>query len=393
MTIDGVPGTAERPGLLDLSCPVVLFADEWGGIGGTAGYVLMLARSLARRGYRVGTICHDVPAMEPVMEALEAAGSDVLRLPQGGPRIQQRELARLLEPYRRGVLALMMGYHSRGGGVALAARRARMTVIRADLTPPEPPFARFEGRKLRAKDLLVDAVVVGAKENRVAFREQLGRRRKTYVINTGIELDRFTPGEGREEARARFGLGADDVVVGTLCRLSDRRKGVHDFVEMAARVSKRFPGTRFLIVGEGVLRPDLERQAADFGLADAFVFAGWNSNPAPSYAAMDIFVMASTHEGGPTTLLEAMAMARPVVATAVGMVPEVVEDGVTGFICPHSSPDALATAVETLLGDGELATRMGTTAREQALAHFSIERMVDRYLRLFAIASGRQPGG
>lgn len=380
--------TGTRP-VLDKSCPIVLFADEWGGIGGTAGYVLMMARGLVSRGYEVATICHDVEPMEPMMEALCAAGSRVLRLPGGGTRAQQQAYARLLKPYRGGVLALMMGYHSRGGGVALAGRLARMTVIRADLTPPEPPFERFEGAKLRLKDLLVEAVVVGAKENRIAFRQQLGRRARTYVINTGIELDRFSPDEGRDLARAKFGFDPDDFVIGTLCRLSDRRKGVHDFVTMASQIAPEFPNARFLVAGEGVLRPALEQQATQLGVGERIVFGGWDNQPAASYAAMDAFVIASTHEGGPTTLLEAMAMGLPVIATNVGMVPEVVADGVTGLICPPSAPDSLAIAARQLLSRPELALAMGDAAREAALCGFSVDRMVERYLRLFAIASGR----
>jgi glycosyltransferase involved in cell wall biosynthesis len=190
-------------------------------------------------------------------------------------------------------------------------------------------------------------------------------------------------------SRARWSFAENELVVGTLCRLSDRRKGVDDFIEMARTVAADCPPARFLIVGDGVLRGELEAHAREAGLGSRIVFAGWEPASAPSYAAMDVFVMASTHEGGPTSLLEAMAMGLPVVATRVGMVPEVVKDGVTGFICSPSSPDQLATAVTRLLQDQHAARRVGVAAREFALQHFSVHRMVDQYIDLFGRLSGR----
>jgi glycosyltransferase involved in cell wall biosynthesis len=182
-------------------------------------------------------------------------------------------------------------------------------IIRADLTPPEAPFGRFEGRALRLKDLLVDAVVVGAGENRESFAQALGRKRgKVQVIHTGIPLDRFDPGAGGHAVRQSLGLREPQLLVGTLCRLSDRRKGVHDFVAMAAKVASECPDARFVVVGDGVLRRELEDLATSLGLKESLTFAGWTEDARAWYAAMDVFVMASTHEGGPTTLLEAMAM-------------------------------------------------------------------------------------
>jgi glycosyltransferase involved in cell wall biosynthesis len=101
---------------------------------------------------------------------------------------------------------------------------------------------------------------------------------------------------------------------------------------------------------------------------------------------MDIFVMASTYEGGPTTVLEAMAMATPVVASCVGMVPEVIADGATGLIVPPGDSTMLAKAVTGLVGDDALRAQLGERARAHALTHFSIDLMVDRYLDVFAEA-------
>ncbi len=294
----------------------------------------------------------------------------------------------LFRELRRGVMLMLMGYHTRGGNAIVAARLAGVgATIRADLTPPEPPIGARESVALRFKDLWLDRVVVGAHENIDAFVQEMGRKRsKMRVIHTGIELTRWTPDLDREAARAELGLGPDVLVVGTHSRLDDERKGVNYFIEMAAQLAPRFERARFLIAGDGLLRPALQAQAAALGVAERVVFAGWRTDIPRILAAMDVFVMQSTFEGGPTTVLEAMAAQRAVVATCVGMVPEVINDGETGLITPVRDSHALAQAVSRLLEDGALRERMARRAREHALGHFSIQQMVDRYLEVAAEA-------
>lgn len=375
---------------LSTRTPIIIFADEWGGVGGTAGYVLMLAGELRRRGYRVGTLVHNTPEMAPMRERLTEMGSAVHLIP-GGHHLQRFQgYRRIFRQYRGGVLALMMGYYTRGGGAIFAARTAGIGgVVRADLTPPEPPHRRRAMLELRAKDLLTDIVVVGAHDNIASFGRELRRdTSKMRVIHTGIVLSRFQPGSGREPFRDELGIPHDATVIGMTSRLSDERKGGRDFIAMAARVVAKRPETRFLIVGDGVLRGSLEDDARRAGVADRVVFAGWRADIPAALAAMDIYVMPSHFEGGPTSVLEAMAMALPCVATRVGMVPEVIDDGASGLIVPVGDPAALAAACDALLTDDARRISMGSAARATALADFSIETMTDRYLEAFAEAAG-----
>jgi glycosyltransferase involved in cell wall biosynthesis len=362
----------------------IVFADEWGGVGGTAGYLVMLAQGLHRAGHSVTAICHDNAAMEPVRAALRDAGVEVYPYRPAGSLLgilrRQSGLTRLVRARRGCALILLMGYFTRGGGVALAgAMGGAAAVIRADLTPPEPPVTFRQRIALRVKDALVDAIVVGADENRYAFARILGRPVASMtVVNTGIQLQRFVPTDGAA-ARIELGLPVEGLVVGTVSRLSDRRKGVHDFLAMAARVAPLSPAARFLIVGDGTLRSQLERQARELAIDERVVFAGWRSDIARVLSAVDVFVMPSHFEGGPTTVLEAMAMGRAVVASAVGMVPEVVDDRRTGLIFQPGDVAAMSTAVSELLHDDALRTAIGRAAHEKATISFSIERMVERY--------------
>jgi glycosyltransferase involved in cell wall biosynthesis len=139
-----------------------------------------------------------------------------------------------------------------------------------------------------------------------------------------------------------------------------------------------------------VLRPGFEQQARELGIGDRVIFAGWRTDVPALLAAMDVFVMPSLFEGGPTTVLEAMAMALPTAATRVGMVPEVMEHGETGMIVEPGDSAGLAHAISALVADGDLRGRMGQQARAKAIEDFSIDLMVERYLALFASAYRRR---
>jgi glycosyltransferase involved in cell wall biosynthesis len=377
--------------LLDRRVPIVLFADEWGGIGGTAGYVVMLSRQLCRRGYPVVALCHGGEGTSRMRDELAATGVQVEILPSGGgPALLRRfkELAyliRVLRRHRRGVLVLMMGYFTRGGGVTLAGRLASMrAIVRADLTPPEPPITRRSAFFLRLKDILTNRVVVGALENVVAFRQEAGRRvAKMRIIHTGIELDRFEPGKARDTVRQELGYAPTELVAGTVARLDDERKGVASFLRAAGIAGQEAPDLRFLIVGEGVHRPAYEALAGELGIPERVTFTGWRSDVPRLLDAMDIFVMPSYFEGGPTSVIEAMAMARPVIATRVGMVPEIIEDGVDGVIVAPGDVEAMAQALCSLAVNADLRHELGANARDRALSSLGISRMTDEYLELF----------
>ncbi|HKW12869.1 MAG TPA: glycosyltransferase, partial [Candidatus Krumholzibacteria bacterium] len=134
------------------------------------------------------------------------------------------------------------------------------------------------------------------------------------------------------------------------------------------------------------LRNELEKRVAERGLSAAVHFAGARSNVRDYLAAMDVFVLSSVTEGLAMTLLEAMAAARPIVATCVGGNAEVVEDGVTGRLVPASDPAALAAALAALLAEPALAQRMGEAGHTRAIERFSLDAMVARYQAVYDAA-------
>jgi glycosyltransferase involved in cell wall biosynthesis len=156
----------------------------------------------------------------------------------------------------------------------------------------------------------------------------------------------------------------------------------------------RWARCRLLLAGDGPLRGALERQAAGLGIGNAVIFAGFVAEVGAVYAACDVFVFPSRHEGGGTSLLGAMAQALPVIATATGGIAEIVEDDRNGLLA-DATPQSIAAAAVRLLGAPDLAQRLGVAARETVAARFSACRMVSDSLAVFgrlAAEDGRAKG-
>jgi sugar transferase (PEP-CTERM/EpsH1 system associated) len=206
-------------------------------------------------------------------------------------------------------------------------------------------------------------------------------------IYNGVDTARFAPVDEKpaDVMPAHF-HGADKVVVGTVGRLEDV-KDQATFIRAVGRLVRESPGMRdrlrFAVVGEGVLRASLEALAHDEGVGDILWLPGARDDVDRVYQCLDVFVLPSLNEGISNTLLEAMASGLPVVATNVGGNAELVQDGVQGRLIPVSDPPALAAALGVYIQDKAMRLRHGRAGRERALATFSIEAMVESYLRLY----------
>jgi glycosyltransferase involved in cell wall biosynthesis len=234
-----------------------------------------------------------------------------------------------------------------------------------------PLWARLAGRLLAGR--VTGYVAVSPGVSRSAMRAYHGRARHVVVIPPGIDLQRFNRTQVDAAAIAGFRRGASRVV-GTVGRLADQ-KSLHVLLEATPRLLADDPGTRVLIVGDGPLRPALERQARRLGVDGAVVFAGYQTDVVPAYAAMDVFVLPSRYEGFGIVFLEAMALGVPVVGTRVIGSEDAVVDGVTGLLVPHGDAPALAAAVLRLFSDGALREAIRTQAARKVAQDHSRESM------------------
>jgi glycosyltransferase involved in cell wall biosynthesis len=175
-------------------------------------------------------------------------------------------------------------------------------------------------------------------------------------------------------------------VVGLVGRLVPE-KGVDVFLRAAALVSAVVPQARFLVVGDGPLRPDLEHRAAVLGLAGAVTFTGYRSDAPRLLAGLDVLAVPSRSDGSPLVVCEAMAAGVPVVASRVGGLPDLVEDGGSGLLVRPGEAEDLARALVSLLLDPEAARRLGARGRRLAAGR-SHERLVDRMTQLYTDVAG-----
>ncbi len=207
---------------------------------------------------------------------------------------------------------------------------------------------------------------------------------KITVIPNGRDLQAFQPGHGSQgrAVRQRFGIPVSAPVLGVIGRL-EPQKGHHYLLQALPHICDAFPDTRLLLVGEGSLDAALQAQAADLGLQDSVIFTQFQRNIPAFLEAMDIVVLPSLHEGLPLTAIEASAMAKPIVATAVDGTPEVVRDGLTGLLVPPAAPDSLADAVLTLLQHPDLAFQYSAAAHAWVRQQFDLQHQVAETERLY----------
>jgi len=218
----------------------------------------------------------------------------------------------------------------------------------------------------------------------------IGAPERVSVLPLGLDLEPFLGCDGlRGSLRAELGIGPAAPLVGIVARLVPIKRH-EDFLAAAALVAARVAACRFLIVGDGERRAELEALAHRSPVADRVAFLGWRSDLDRVYADLDLAVLCSANEGSPVSLIEAMAAARPVVATSVGGVPDIVEHDVTGLLVPARDSDALAGAITTLLADPDRREQMGHAARKRAYPAYSSERLVTDVEQLYLHLLGRR---
>lgn len=206
---------------------------------------------------------------------------------------------------------------------------------------------------------------------------------KVRVIPNGVDPEKFRPRPGGRQLKPSLGIPADAPVVGIVAALRPEKN--HElFLRMAALVVRRVPEAHFLIVGDGPERPQIEQCCAEFGLSERVHLLGTRTDVAELLGMIDVVALTSRNEANPVSILEAMAAARPVVATAVGSVGETVIEGQTGHLVPPGDAVALASRVVGLLRDTPRAAAMGRAGREHVLNHWSVDRMVRGYEELLA---------
>jgi glycosyltransferase involved in cell wall biosynthesis len=180
----------------------------------------------------------------------------------------------------------------------------------------------------------------------------------------------------------RLGVPADRFVVGWIGRMASVKR-TDDILLAFKGLRDRGVDACLCLVGDGPDREHLEQRAHDLGIMRDTLFLGYQSDVAPFYAAFDTMVLPSANEGTPVSAIESLAAGRPVVATRVGGVPDVIRDGVDGFLVEAGDTETLADRLAELAHDPELRARMGAAGRERVLPRYAVDRLVDDIDRLY----------
>lgn len=392
-------------------------------VGGPAKHVVWLTSGLEEAGYRSLLVAGTVPEGEEDMSYFaEQTGVTPLYIPEMSREISLKDaittwkLFRLLlrerpdivhtHTAKAGTVGRVAGFFYRWltPGVLLGRPRACKFVH----TYHGHVFHSYYGRvktgvflaieRLLAR-LVTDRILVVSEQQKAEINQafRVGRRDQFRVVRLGLDLGMFANHESRR-AKFRKELGVDDetVLVGIVGRLTEIKN--HEmFLQTAARV--KLPNVRFVIVGDGSLRETLEQQARALGLEKRVIFAGGRKDPEYFYPALDICALTSRNEGTPLTLIEAMANARPVIATSVGgvvdLVGKVVEEGVysvceRGISVRPYDVDAFAAGLGRLIEDKDLQNQLGARGYEFVKHNYGKERLLEDIKDLYGQLLNRE---
>jgi glycosyltransferase involved in cell wall biosynthesis len=240
---------------------------------------------------------------------------------------------------------------------------------------------------------LSDRIVAlsGSQRRDIAHVYRIAPPEKVVVVPLGFELAPFVEARQAHKGRlkSRLGLAADVPLVGFVGRLTEV-KNPASFVEAAQCVLESVPGAHFVLVGDGELRPDVERQIADLGLSDRVLLVGWQRDMPAVYADLDALALTSLNEGTPVTVIEALAAGVPVVATAVGGVGDVVEGGRTGLLVPPSDAAALASALVSVLSEPTRGRALALAGQQDVLVRFGRDRLIADMESLYQTLVGKE---
>lgn len=215
------------------------------------------------------------------------------------------------------------------------------------------------------------------------MRRYLISAKKIQLIINGIDMQEFQQNQqAGERIRNEFGIAPERPLIGTIGRISPE-KGQKYFIEAAAQVLKSYPHACFVLVGDGGQGEEIRAYSDELGITDKVIFAGFRTDIAEWYSALDIFILPSLLEGTPMALLEAMSASVPVVATDVGGVGHIVQDEENGLLVPPENANKLATGIRRLLADPTWTAQLAKNGLRTVASRYSAKKMAENYMALY----------
>ncbi len=358
----------------------ILHVEAGKHLYGGARQVLYIVEGLAARGVTNLLVC---PAGSE-MARQQPAGTRVVAMKMGGDGDlgMVSRLASLIRAEKPDLVHL----HSRRGADTwggLAARLAGVPcVLSRRVDNPESRLA------VAIKYRLYDHVITISEGIRQVLLSEGLAPGKVSCVRSAVDATPYLVPVDRAAFCAEFGLPADALVAGVVAQLIPR-KGHRYLLAALPALLARHPALQVLIFGQGPLEAELRAEVEAAGLSGAVRFTGFRHDLPRWLGGLDMLVHPADMEGLGVSLLQASAAAVPIVTSRAGGLPEAVQDGVTGILCPPGDVTALAAAIDRLAGDAALRARFGAAGRARILAEFSIDAMVDGNLRVYRQVLGR----
>lgn len=358
---------------------LILFSQPW-ALGGAETHVTDLAKGLAGRGHDVYLAVHAnrSPQLEGVVKE-----QFVLNFRSKNPWDYVKLGKQLAEIVKRHEITIVHAHQRTSGYIGAYVRHLTKVPF---LVTIHDPWNRAYGKKLHAK--IYNHIITVSEFLRQRFIHDFGfGPERVHTIYNGADQNRYNSANYNEEQtaplRKTFGINPGERVVTLMARLY-KSKGQQYLIEAAALLKQqKIGGIKFLLVGDGPHESLLKAMVRELGLDDNFIFAGYRQDIPEIIALSDIVVRPSLMEGLPINVIEAMLMAKPVIASKIAGVPEMIEQGINGFMIEVGDVGALAGYLSLLLNDAEKLTQIGQAAQKTALEKFTIDQCVARTEKLY----------
>lgn len=350
----------------------ILHTESSSGMGGQEYRVLEEAHGMEKRGH---TVVVAAPHGSRLAALAEQRGLQV-KTTTSGKRGWMTLIPSYLRILKHCEIDVVNTHGSLDSWTAAIAGRisSRRPIIVRTRHKSTPVSRTWRHRLLYGKLPHVVTTTGEAVRQGLMIRNRLSPSR-VISIPTGVDLERFHPQPPDVSLRKSLGLGGQGPLVGAVTFLRPE-KGMIVLIEAVARLKKRFSTLECVIIGDGGEKPALINRIRELGLEHSVHLVGFRQDVPALLAILDVVVIPSFEEGIPQSLTQALAMERPVVASAVGGVPEVVQDGLSGLLVPPNDPEILAEKIACLLDDPIAATRMGKVGRQVIQERYSLEHML-----------------
>jgi len=358
----------------------ILFINSIRMWGGAEVWLMDVMHGLYERGHQVTLVCRPETILE---KNATAEGFDVvpIKMRSDFDPIVIWKLWRLMRKKDIHILCTNMDKELRFGGIA-----AKLAGVKAVIPSREVDYPLKNKLRYRfTYNILADYILANSFSTKLTLLKSAPwlQANRIEVVYKGIHPEPYLHAvDCKSKIHKEFDIRSHEVVIGFVGQI-DERKCIQDIIDSIPIILQALPNARFLFAGKGNLEDDLLRQRSERGLTRQIIYAGFRKDIPAIMQAIDLLILPSKVEGFGYVLIEAMAAAKPVVATNVSSIPEIVQHGETGFLVPVHQPEKLANAIVKILQDKKMAVYMGKKGRKRVLKKFTVKRMISQIETIF----------